>query len=108
MAIITLSNIGKAGTTAGSHGSGERAEDSGTYKKLLSKKPAAPIVGNTAVKQGPHANSKSNAAGKEKTAGIKANGSMQHVHGKNGGTARTEAPMSPMGRAAKKLYPSAK
>ncbi|WP_233850451.1 hypothetical protein [Paraburkholderia sp. HD33-4] len=98
----TLNNVGKA--PAGIQ-PGEPGEDSHTYSRLMAKKPAAPIVGNTATKQGPHENGKSNAAGKQRTDGGKPNGSLKAKPKPAGGTTRTE---SPMGHAAKKLYPSAK
>jgi hypothetical protein len=83
---------------------GEPGEDSHTYRKLMAKKPAAPIVGRQEVTQGPHANGKSSDAGKHRTDGGKPNGSLKAKPKPAGGTSRTESPMS----TAKKLYPSAK
>ncbi|MFM0382838.1 hypothetical protein [Paraburkholderia dipogonis] len=103
--MATLNNVRKAPQGIQTNDTGE---DSGTMRKLMAKKPAAPIVGNTAVKQGPHSNGKSNDAGKQRTDGGKPNGKIDGKPKTPAATTRTEAPMSPMGRAAKKLYPSAK
>lgn len=97
----TFNNVGKA--PAGIQ-QGEPGEDSHTYGRLMAKKPAAPIVGNTAVKQGPHANAKANDGGKQRSDGGEPNGSLKAEPKPAGGTSRTESPMS----TAKKLYPSAK
>jgi hypothetical protein len=51
---------------------------------------------------------KSDASGAQKNAGIKPNGKLAGRPETPAVTTRTEAPMSPMGKAAKRLYPSAK
>ncbi|WP_156437263.1 hypothetical protein [Burkholderia sp. RF2-non_BP3] len=71
------------------------------------KQPAAPIVGNTSTKQGPHANAKASAVPGKRSANIGPNGKLAGRSESPAVTTRTEAPMKGVS-PAKKLYPSSR